>query len=253
MDGNHILFCLLLLLLLLQLQFLLLLLFVVTRDRTSQLSALSQLLLDPYYRTLEGYLVLLNKEFAAFGHQFEERLGKSTGKETSPVFIQFLDATWQLIYQFPQEFEFTAYLLTFILQSSFSGYFSTFRGNHDMDRHRWLRLSSRIENIPSIDLPYSSLFCYLSILVTMSPIYHGLLINPFYRPKMTCAHGRICSYIRPRCGVNDLKLWREGLLGFSPDIISFIVGNPYPSQQENIAMTALRLQRYVDSLYDWIA
>lgn len=44
-------------------------------DRTAQLCSLVQLLLDPYYRTLAGFEVLIEKDWIKFGFQFELRSG----------------------------------------------------------------------------------------------------------------------------------------------------------------------------------
>ncbi|PKI83972.1 hypothetical protein MVES1_002224 [Malassezia vespertilionis] len=44
-------------------------------DRTSQLTSLASLCLDPYYRTLDGFAVLIEKEWVSFGHRFQERNG----------------------------------------------------------------------------------------------------------------------------------------------------------------------------------
>jgi len=40
-------------------------------DRTSQLSALAQIQLDPLFRTYEGFYLLIEKEFCSFGHRFK--------------------------------------------------------------------------------------------------------------------------------------------------------------------------------------
>ena len=42
-------------------------------DITAQISSLAQLCLDPYYRTIEGFRVLIEKEWIALGHRFNHR------------------------------------------------------------------------------------------------------------------------------------------------------------------------------------
>lgn len=192
-------------------------------DRTSQLSALSQLCLDPYYRTLRGFMVLVEKDWVSFGHQFAHRsgflssekwfnienerishdtnkppsligqgsgagnalesallsakgffnkdnnsrdsLGKSDDelqsmdtpspaskssaaaaknakedksttkvKETSPVFHQFLDATYQLLRQHPTRFEFNERFLRRLLYHLYSCQYGTFLHNNERER-----------------------------------------------------------------------------------------------------------------------
>ena len=194
-------------------------------DRTSQLSALSQLCLDPYYRTLEGFIVLVEKDWLSFGHRFYYRSGflssekwfhienervsgrveeqdgdrKPTGdalagaqktfenaflsakgfftkhnndsresinvdsdaevgtegeilnakkaalkkaeeknvtkvKETAPIFHQFLDATYQLMYQHPNRFEFNDRFLKRLLYHLYSCQYGTFLFDNEKDR-----------------------------------------------------------------------------------------------------------------------
>jgi hypothetical protein len=63
-------------------------------DRTAQVCSTAQLILDPYFRTMRGFFVLIEKDWCGFGHKFFDRIGhgrSSLGedaKETSPVFVQ---------------------------------------------------------------------------------------------------------------------------------------------------------------------
>lgn len=63
-------------------------------DRTSQITSLVQLMLDPYYRTIDGFKILIEKDWLSFGHMFGRRFGHFSSQDTgnrSPVFVQFLD------------------------------------------------------------------------------------------------------------------------------------------------------------------
>lgn len=44
-------------------------------DRTAQVAALTQIMLDPHYRTLEGFISLVQKDFLSYGHKFRDRDG----------------------------------------------------------------------------------------------------------------------------------------------------------------------------------
>ncbi|KAI6246251.1 Phosphoinositide 3-phosphatase [Erysiphe necator] len=185
-------------------------------DRTSQLSALSQILLDPYYRTIDGFIVLVEKDWLAFGHRFQHRSGflnsekwfsiqydalagsviqpgsgaeirgdaienalqsarrffnkghhnleinnevehdtirfddfngkkltkdecasdeATKPKETSPIFHQFLDATYQILNQNPKRFEFNERFLRRLLYHLYSCQYGTFLYNSEKSRH----------------------------------------------------------------------------------------------------------------------
>jgi len=80
---------------------------------------------------------LIEKEFLSFGHQFALRTGHDgSGKlnERSPVFLQFLECVFQLIGQFPCEFEFNERFLLTLLDECYSNRFGTFL--HDCEKER---------------------------------------------------------------------------------------------------------------------
>lgn len=92
-------------------------------DRTAQVCSLSQLLLDPYYRTIRGLAVLVEKEWCAFGYKFGQRCGHFKNKETqerSPIFVQFLDCLQQVLLQYPDVFQYDDRLLVFLADHAFS-------------------------------------------------------------------------------------------------------------------------------------
>ncbi|XP_050687156.1 myotubularin-related protein 6-like isoform X2 [Eriocheir sinensis] len=113
-------------------------------DRTAQTCALAQLLLDPYYRTIQGFQTLIEKEWLAFGHKFTDRCGHIQGdsKEVSPIFTQFIDCVWQLQQMLPSAFEFNERYLLVLHDHVFSCQFGTFIGNCQKDRVD-LRLAER--------------------------------------------------------------------------------------------------------------
>ena len=51
------------------------------RDMAAILTSLIQLLLDPYYRSIKGFQLLIEKEWVALGHRFRDRLGLITGPD----------------------------------------------------------------------------------------------------------------------------------------------------------------------------
>lgn len=137
-------------------------------DRTSQLSALSQLCLDPFYRTIQGFEILIEKDWLSYGHKFLDRCGHLSSekfflspadtanaasgaeaflasvqnrftsqhhiKETSPVFHQFLESVRQVQRQFPERFEFNERFLHQLYYHLYSCQFGTFLYNCERER-----------------------------------------------------------------------------------------------------------------------
>ena len=106
-------------------------------DRTPQLVSISQILLDPYFRTFEGFAILFEKDFVSFGHKFAIRSGITENKfkkKTNQVILQYLDCVYQLLMQFPSEFEFTSEFLLFIAKYYDTNLFGTFLFDNEKER-----------------------------------------------------------------------------------------------------------------------
>ncbi|KAL5475348.1 hypothetical protein EMCRGX_G025149 [Ephydatia muelleri] len=158
-------------------------------DRTSQLTSLSQIMMDSEYRTISGFMVLIDKEWLSFGHRFQDRLGHPTHpQERSPIFLQFLDCTHQLLHQFPEAFEFNMHFLICIADHLNSSWFGTFIYNNDKERHD-----------KSVVVNTLSLWAHIIA-------ERGKMLNPQYH--------LLKEPIYPICNVRRLRLWEEYFLRY---------------------------------------
>ena len=81
--------------------------------------------------------MLIEKEWLSFGHKFSDRCGHlrtTDSKEQSPVFLQFIEAVWQLSEIYPTAFEFNERFLIFLHDHSHSCQYGNFVGNCEKDR-----------------------------------------------------------------------------------------------------------------------
>lgn len=107
-------------------------------DRTPQLTSLAQLLLDAHCRTLPGFAALVEKEWVAFGHRFQDRCRQVPAprapREQSPIFLQFLDCVHQLRAAHPAAFAFNDTFLAVLADETYAGRFGTFLYNSERER-----------------------------------------------------------------------------------------------------------------------
>uniref|UniRef100_A0A3B3WSX2 SET binding factor 1 n=1 Tax=Poecilia mexicana TaxID=48701 RepID=A0A3B3WSX2_9TELE len=167
-------------------------------DVTTQVVSLVQLLSDPYYRTFDGFRLLVEKEWLSFGHRFSHRGAQTLGSQSSgftPVFLQFLDCVHQIHLQFPMEFEFSQYYLKFLAYHYMSNRFRTFLLDSDYDR---IELGVLYEEKSDRRNPQvcKSVWDYVDRLNKKAPVFY----NYMYSPEDE-------EVLRPYTFISNLKVW----------------------------------------------
>ncbi|GKT24052.1 Myotubularin family like protein [Aduncisulcus paluster] len=195
-------------------------------DRTSQVSSLACLLMDPYYRTLEGFSVLIEKEWCSYGHRFASRLRhggtlirhdtkharqeekeckKDNGmamcdsngeyssrfrdKDVSFVFIQWLEGVYQCMVQWPDYFEFNTDLLLFIANAALSSRYGTFLFDNEQDR--------AVNDIP------------LRTLSVWDDVFEPTVIPSFLNHNFLKEEQKRINFLRIESSLGRYQLWKE--------------------------------------------
>ncbi|XP_074553838.1 myotubularin-related protein 5 isoform X5 [Halichoeres trimaculatus] len=167
-------------------------------DVTTQVVSLVQLLSDPYYRTFDGFRLLVEKEWLSFGHRFSHRGAQTLGSQSSgftPVFLQFLDCVHQIHLQFPMEFEFSQYYLKFLAYHYVSNRFRTFLLDSDYER---IELGVLYEEKGERKSPQvcKSVWDYIDRLNKKTPIFYNYMFAPEDE-----------EVLRPYTFISNLKVW----------------------------------------------
>ncbi|KAM9092581.1 myotubularin-related protein 10 isoform 5-T9 [Megaptera novaeangliae] len=171
------------------------------RDLSCIVASLVQVMLDPYFRTITGFQSLIQKEWVMAGYPFLDRCNhlKRPEKE-APVFLLFLDATWQLQEQCPAAFEFSETYLAVLHDSTRVALFGTFLFNSPHQRVQQsteFAISKNIQLGDEKGLKFPSVWDWsLQFTAKDCTLFH----NPFYIGKSTpCVqNGSVKSFKRTK-------------------------------------------------------
>ena len=142
-------------------------------------------------------MTLIEKDFVSFGHQFRYRNGYYSKEEMnenqqSPILLQYLDATQQLLTQYPMYFEFNMKFLLFIANSINSGLYGTFLYNNEKEREEK-------------QVKQNTMSCWTEILNNIDEYK-----NCFYEKKTMEEY-----FFIPVFPINRIRLWEEFFLPFT--------------------------------------
>ena len=203
-------------------------------DATLQITSLVQLILNPDCRTLRGFEALIEREWLQAGHPFSLRCARSAyavsqQRQESPVFLLFLDCTWQLLKQFPCSFEFGEELLLHLLKHSYASEYGTFLCNNERER--------ALNHVPEKTV---SLWSYLNRVEILQ-----MLLNPMYEPSM--------SPLWPSAAPQSLYWWNAA---YSPQPATTALReemrlclNRISQGHKDAQSTAIKLRKQVVKLY----
>ncbi|KAF6208276.1 hypothetical protein GE061_016730 [Apolygus lucorum] len=187
------------------------------RDLCCVVASLTQLLLDPHYRTIVGFQSLVQREWVSMGHPFCSRLSLvySSDNQQSPVFLLFLDCVWQLINQFPTHFQFTETYLTVLWDCALSSIYDTFL--FDCERDRGNSASVALGNPPLI------------LRSVWDEITFGrdayLFYSPFYHPPQP-QKSHTMLYLPVQYQISCLSIWQQCYFRHMPVLEIKGGGNP---------------------------
>ena len=128
------------------------------KNRTNLISSLIQILLDPYYRTIEGFIVLFEKEWLSFSNNFQIYKQKEQSKQNNSseeqeeknclsgngLFIIYIHCIAQIIIQHKDKFQYNILFLLKITELFYNNRFSSFLATNEKEAKELFKDTNQI-------------------------------------------------------------------------------------------------------------